>query len=40
MRFQTREKLEFKIWHQEREINRLESENTWAKVNIANRLFL
>lgn len=39
MRFQTREKLEFKIWHQEREINRLESENTWAKVNIATVIF-
>lgn len=35
MRFQTREKLEFKIWQQEREIKRLESENNWAKVNIA-----
>lgn len=39
MRFQTREKLEFKIWQQEREINRLESENTWAKVNIATVIF-
>lgn len=39
MRFQTREKLEFKIWHQEREINRLGSENTWAKVNIATVIF-
>lgn len=35
MRFQTREKLEFKIWQQEREIKRLESENNWAKVNIS-----
>lgn len=39
MRFQTREKLEFKIWKQEREIKRLESENNWAKVNIATVIF-
>lgn len=39
MRFQTREKLEFKIWQQEREIKRLESENNWAKVNIATVIF-
>lgn len=39
MRFQTREKLEFKIWQQEREIERLESENNWAKVNIATVIF-
>ena len=39
MRFQTREKLEFKIWQQEREIERLESENNWANVNIATVIF-
>ncbi len=39
MRFQTREKLEFKIWQQEGEIKRLESENNWAKVNIATVIF-
>ena len=35
MKNTTKEQLEFKVWQQSKEIERLKSENDWAKRNIA-----